>query len=252
MRYALLLVLLVGCSPHRKYVVGEVFRSPELNPAFAKVEPWLGDWHRADGDTRWVAANGAMYGVWFTKDTFTIHIVDDGDGAKPPDGVLRFIAIDNGRSYTELKSLGENEFRAFSHIDGAAPSTRASASALELEAADRAFAADVKARGADGWLAAFDPHGGMLRKGTHIEGDAIKDQMAGLLSEGVLAWDPIASGIDSAPGSSGELGFTVGKATYTPAKAGDESWASTYMTIWHHQPDGSWKVRFDTGRVVNR
>jgi ketosteroid isomerase-like protein len=185
-----------------------------------------------------------MFGVWFAKDAYTIHVVDDGEGAKPPDGVLRFIAIEDGRSYTESRDLDAAALRAFGHVADAKSTTRAAAPALE--AADRAFAADVKARGADGWLAAFDPHGGMLRKGTRIEGDAIKGTMAGLLSDGVLAWDPIASGVE------GDVGFTVGKATYTPTKPDGDHWASTYLTIWHHQPDGSWKVLFDTGRVVNR
>ena len=239
MRYALLLLVLACSVPAPRAPVP----SPELNPSFAKVEPWLGDAH-------WIAVDGAMYGVWFTKDAFTIHVVDDGEGAKPPDGVLRFIAIDNGRSQTESRDLDEAALRAFGHTDGAKPATRSAAPALE--AADRAFAADVKARGAAGWLAAFDPHGGMLRKGARIEGDAITEQMSGLLSEGLLAWDPIASGLDGMDGGTGELGFTVGKATYTPAKSGEPGWASTYMTIWHHQPDGSWKVLFDTGRVVNR
>lgn len=235
MRHLALLVL-VGCSAAPRPVA----HSPELTPAFAKVEAWLGDW----GDTHWIAADGAMYGVWFSGDAFTIHVVDDGQGAKPPDGVLRFIAIENGRSYSETRDLDDAALRTFSHIDGAKPTTRAAAPALE--AADRAFAADTKARGGDGWLAAFDPHGGMMRQGKRIEGDAIKDEMKDLLAEGVLAWDPIASG------SQGELGFTVGKATYTPIKPDEQHWASTYMTIWHQQPDGSWKVLFDTGRVVNQ
>jgi ketosteroid isomerase-like protein len=232
MRHTLLLFLL-GCSAPSKPMHTA---STELNPSFSKVEPWLNDPH-------WLGVDGAMYGVWFTQDSFTIHVVDDGEGAKPADGILRFIAIDNGRSYAERRDLGDAELAAFGHIEGG-QMTRAPAPALE--AADRAFAADTKARGVDGWLAAFDPHGGMMRKGNRIEGDAIKDQMKDLLAEGVLAWDPIASG------AHGDLGFTVGKATYTPTKPEDQHWASTYMTIWHHQPDGSWKVLFDTGRVVNR
>ncbi|HEX3475419.1 MAG TPA: hypothetical protein VHT91_10385 [Kofleriaceae bacterium] len=50
-------------------------------------------------------------------------------------------------------------------------------------------------------------------------------------------------------GRSGELGFTVGKAAFTGARA-EGSWRSTYATIWRHQPNGSWKVLFDTGRIV--
>ena len=66
--------------------------------------------------------------------------------------------------------------------------------------------------------------------------------MAPLLAKGKLVWAPVASGRE------GPLGFTVGKATYT----GEDSWASSYVTIWRQQPDGSWKVLFDTGRAVQK
>ena len=224
--------------------------NPELTLAFAKVERWLGHWKGADGVmTHWIAAGGAMYGVWFDKGVFTIHIVDDGQGAKPPDGVLRFIQVDfSGRGYGEMRGLTEDELRVFSHVDGSlAAKIEAGPEVAQLEAADLAFAADTKARQVDGWMAAFDPQGAMGRAGKRIEGEAIREAMKDTLAEGVLAWSPIASGSDD-----GALGYTVGKATYTPNKPGDPSWASTYITIWRHQPDGTWKVLFDTGRAVNQ
>ena len=144
----------------------------------------------------------------------------------------------SARSCSIIRSLTRS---ATSLLNGSS----VAASPCTFTSADRAFAADAKARGADGWFAAFDPHGAMMHNGERIEGDAIRDEMFTLLLSGTLAWDPIASGVD------GELGFTVGKATYTP-QSSKTSWASTYVTIWHHQPDGSWKVLFDTGRVVNR
>jgi ketosteroid isomerase-like protein len=244
MRY--LLLALAGCGATAK-PVPPVQNAPssELTPAFASVERWLGHCRRADGTTmHWVAASGAMYGVWFEKGAFSIRVVDDGDGGKPADGVLRFYLFDNGRGYGEIKDVSEHERLEFAHVEGchavkyeAAPT---------LEAADRAFAADTKARQIDGWIAAFDPEGGMMRKGKRVEGDAIREMMRDTLANGVLAWDPIASGVE------GELGYTVGKATYTPNKAGEPGWASTYITIWRHQPDGRWKVLFDTGRPVNQ
>src|SRR5262249_7799903 len=117
------------------------------------------------------------------------------------------------------------------------------APAPELEAADLAFAAATAKRGVDGWVAAFDPHGGMMRRSGRIEYAAIAEEMAPILTSARLAWAPIASG------RPGELGFTVGKARFTAARA-EDSWRSTYATIWRHQPDGSWKVLFDTGRIV--
>jgi ketosteroid isomerase-like protein len=227
-----------------------VSSNPELTPAFAKVQGWLGHWQGADGVmTHWIAADGAMYGVWFDKaGETTIHIVDDGQGSKPPDGILRFIAIDNNLvGYGEMRNISDAELRVFSHIDGShmAKIERGPEDAA-VEAADVAFAADVKARKVDGWVAAFDPHGAMMHAGKRIEGAAIHDAMVDTLAEGVLAWAPIASGTE------GELGYTVGKATYTPNDPREPSWASTYITIWRHQADGTWKVLFDTGRAVNR
>lgn len=63
------------------------------------------------------------------------------------------------------------------------------------------------------------------------------------LTSGRLAWAPIASGRGEA------LGFTIGKATFT-ADRPEDSRRSTYATIWRRQGDGSWKVLFDTGRIV--
>jgi ketosteroid isomerase-like protein len=83
----------------------------------------------------------------------------------------------------------------------------------------------------------------MMRKAGRVEYAAIADAMKATLAAGRLDWAPIASG------KSGDLGFTVGKATFTAARPQD-SWHSTYVTIWHRQADGSWKVLFDTGRLV--
>ena len=84
----------------------------------------------------------------------------------------------------------------------------------------------------------------MMRRGERIEGaEAIRAAMTELLASGTLAWAPIASV------RRGDLGFTVGKATFTGRDPTDH-WRSTYVTIWKHQPDGTWKVLFDTGRAV--
>jgi hypothetical protein len=116
--------------------------------------------------------------------------------------------------------------------------------APELEAADLAFAADTGARGVEGWVAAFDPEGGMVRRTGRVDRAGIAEAMAPILTTGRLDWAPIASG------KAGGLGFTVGKATFTPTAPGD-GWRSTYVSIWRRQPDGTWKVLFDTGRIVH-
>jgi hypothetical protein len=247
----LLLLALVACGAPAPVPAQPTPSNPELTPAFAKVESWLGHWQGADGVmTHWIAADGAMYGVWIDKaGEVTIHIVDDGQGSKPPDGVLRFIAIDNNlRGYGEMRNISDAELRVFSHIDGSrAAKIEAAPEAAAVEAADRAFAADAKARKIEGWVAAFDPQGAMMHIGKRIERAAIRDAMLDTLAEGVLAWDPIASGSEGA-----DLGYTVGKATYTPNDVREPGWASTYITIWRRQADGTWKVLFDTGRAVNR
>lgn len=250
--------------------------SNELTPALAPLASWLGDW-RQKGATphteHWVAAHGAIYGVAFEGAGFEVMIVDDGDGPGKPDGTLRFFAMPGGTRYAEFRQTAVTEGRAELAREGdkfpttimyaaAGDAMKArvagggrdeayefertnGAPAPELEAADIAFAKATAAQAVDGWVAAFDAGGAMMRRGNRIEGaQAITDAMRETLSKGTLAWAPIASR------RSGELGFTVGKATYTGAKP-EDGWKSTYVTIWRHQGDGSWKVLFDTGRLVN-
>ena len=273
MRAALVLVLVLGgaCSaPPRKIPPSPRPVNPELSTALAALG-WLpgtyGD--KASSET-WVAAGGALYGVTLRDaGTFDVAIVDDADGAGPADGVLRFYAMPNGTPPIELrertrastesmtqivfandaKSIGymrrgedfivETDHAMVPRIVGPTPS------APELEAADRAFSDDTGKRGVDGWVAAFAPNGAMMRKAGRIEGAAIGEGMKDLLAEGVLAWSPLASG------KRGELGFTVGKATFTDGKSHEIEWRSSYVTIWARQPSGAWKVLLDVGRAVN-
>jgi hypothetical protein len=245
----------------------------ELSPALAPLAWWLGDWDADDGNgsEHWVAAAGAIYGVSLHAGTFEVMVIDDGDGPGRPDGVLRFFAMPNGERSVEFRqrTLGEHA-ATFANDEHDFPKTityqvpdrgglqavlgggkeiafrwkrGTRARAPELETADLAFAADTAKRGVDGWVAAFDPKGGMMRKVGRVDHAAIAEVMTPTLTSGRLDWAPIASG------KSGDLGFTVGKATFTGAKP-EDGWRSTYVTIWHRQPDGAWKVLFDTGRLV--
>lgn len=120
----------------------------------------------------------------------------------------------------------------------------ASARAPELEAADRAFAADTAKRGVEGWVAAFDPAGWIMRgDGDRIGREVLAEQMTPILAEGKLEWAPTASG------SNGKLGFTVGKATFTATQGGERR-VTSYVTTWRKQDDGTWKALFQTGRIV--
>jgi hypothetical protein len=254
----------------------ETGAAAELSPALAPLAWWLGDWEAADGESteHWVAAAGAIYGVSLQGARgFEVMIVDDGEGRGEPDGVLRFIAMPGGRREVEFRgrevgvesALFANDDHDFPKTiryfregealratlgDGAAREAQfrfrptAPRRAPELEAADRAFAADVAERGVAAWVAAFDPEGWMMKgPGEPVSGDALGELMRPTLTGGRLAWAPIASGRNEA------LGFTVGKGTYTAQKP-EESRRSSYVTIWRKQADGTWKVLFDTGRVV--
>lgn len=271
MRLAALIAFSLACSSTPKHTAPP---SAELSPALAPLAWWLGDWEVASGATgteHWVASSGVIFGISLQDNAaFEVMVLDDGDGRGKADGKLRFWAMPAGMKQTEFafasqttasatfaapendfpKTLtyardgealtatiaGDGKSHAFRYRRTAMPRAHA------LEAADTAFANDTAARGIEGWVAAFDVKGGMMTKDGRVEGHAaIRETMAGLLATTKIAWSPIASG------ARGTIGYTVGKATFTNAEA---SWRSTYVTIWRKQPDGSWKVLFDTGRTV--
>lgn len=247
--------------------------SAELSPALAPLAWWLGDWQAtagATGSEHWVASSGVIFGIALHDGGgFEVMVVDDGDGPGKPDGALRLYAMPGGTRSVEFtahalaarsatfanpahdypKSItyardgdtltatlaGDGKSDAFAF----ARTTAARAPALE--AADVAFARDTAVRGIDGWVAAFAPDGAMMTKGGRVTGEAaIRELMGPLLASTRVTWAPIASA------ARGGVGFTVGTAEFT----GAARWRSTYVTIWRAQPDGTWKVAFDTGRTV--
>ncbi|TMQ15893.1 MAG: serine/threonine protein kinase [Deltaproteobacteria bacterium] len=249
--------------------------SAELSPALAPLAWWLGDWDASDGtgSEHWIAAAGAIYGVALHGDTFEVLVIDDGDDPGRYYGVPRLFAMPNGARSVEFRrsTIGDGT-ATFANDEHDFPTTityelaadRAGLAARlggggklvsfrfkrgtrspapELEAADRAFAAATAQRGVDGWVAAFDPRGGMIRNARRVEYAAIAEFMTPMLRSGRLDWAPIASG------KSGELGFTVGKGSFTGARP-EDGWRGNYATIWRRQPDGTWKVLFDIGRFV--
>jgi ketosteroid isomerase-like protein len=250
--------------------------STELSPELASLGWWLGAWQAIDGSSRehWIAAGGAIYGISLHRGGgFEALIVDDGDSPGKADGVLRLIAMPGGQRAVEFRQrLIEESSATFANdahdfpktvtyrragdelqaiLGGSDRSERfafrrhVAAAAPELEAADVAFSAATGDRGAEGWVAAFDPEGWMLRQGEKVVGhDAIAALMRPALAGGRMSWAPLASG------RAGDLGFTVGKASFTGATA-ETSWRSSYVTIWRRQSDGTWKVLFDTGRIIH-
>jgi ketosteroid isomerase-like protein len=249
--------------------------SAELSPALAPLAWWLGDWEASDGtgSEHWIAAAGAIYGVALHGDTFEVLVIDDGDdpgryyreprlfvmrkGARSVefrqstigDGAVTFTSDGHDFPTTITYALAADRAGLAAQLGGGGKlssfrfkrGTRSPAP--ELETADRAFAAATAQRGVDGWVAAFDAKGGMIRNARRVEYAAIAEFMTPTLSSYRLDWAPIASG------SSGDLGFTVGKGTFTGARPEDGG-RVTYVTIWRRQPDGAWKVLFDTGRSV--
>lgn len=249
--------------------------SAELSPALAPLAWRLGDWEANDGtgSEHWIAAAGAIYGVALHGDTFEVLVIDDGDGPGRYYGVPRLFVMPNGARSVEFRrsTIGDGT-ATFANDEHDFPKTityelaadRAGLAARlggggklvsfrfkrgtrspapELDAADLAFAAATAQHGVDGWVAAFDSKGGMIRNARRFEYAAIAEEMTRTLSSFRLDWAPIASG------KSGELGFTVGKGALIGASPRDGS-RVTYVTIWRRQPDGAWKVLFDTGRVV--
>lgn len=239
----LALLSLVACGSN------PVASKPQPPPStLADLNWWVGDWQGPDGTEHWRSAGGAMFGVWFHGDAFTVMVVDDGQGNGPADGVLRYITIPNGTESTEERSLSNVKLREFTHVYSYKHAT--SMKADDIAAADRQFSVDTGKDKIDGWMKSFDATGGMLRKGKRIEGDAIRETMGPLLASGTLAWAPLVA---ARPTATSKLGFSVGTATFTADKpeTPEDNWASAYITIWKQQPDGGWKVTFDTGRPTN-
>lgn len=232
-----------------------------LDPALSQFEGLVGRWTRGSSSETWVDAGDRLYGVAFSHDgpdayweVMTIAATDAG---------VDFTAMPLGAAPVVFRATGGWMFRAPEHdypqwlaYERRGAKLRASigdpvqrwkwrlapdAADESLVKAEEAFAADVAARGVDGWMAAFAPDG-FMPGATPITGDVMRRRMAEVLAGGALAWAPVASGVSE----DGELGFTVGTSTYTPAD-GSAAIPGTYVTIWRKQPDGSWKVLFDTG-----
>lgn len=113
--------------------------------------------------------------------------------------------------------------------------------------ADRAFS---RFSVESGMYEAFDKYMAdsamILRNGAHpIVG---REKIRELLTpppEGTLKWEPVYSDI----AASGDLGYTVGRYSYSVVDSAGEATSSGgyYVTIWRKQADGSWKYVFDTG-----
>lgn len=108
---------------------------------------------------------------------------------------------------------------------------------------DRDFAKQSAARGATAWMEIMAPNamkpanGGRWLSGPQEIGDNMKDAFA---SGFTLTWVPARAEVSRG----GKLGYTWGR---YHSMFGGKAHDGTYMTIWQKQPDGAWKVLFDTG-----
>jgi ketosteroid isomerase-like protein len=236
----------------------------------------------------WVAAGGTLYNIRFGANGWSIRMLDDGDGqSETADGKRRLIELGDGHYELEFPEQTLGEQRVVFEIGGASTEfalakdtltetavaegaiavdpvdqrgelvgrdprpisvsiryRRATdAAAPELEEADRMFDADTAERGVQGWVAWFAPDGALWR-GERIAGrDAIGAKLTPTLTTGQLRWHPIASRVH------GDVGFTVGTATWTANDATEPGWRGSYVTIWRKQANGQWLVEYDTGRA---
>ena len=113
-----------------------------------------------------------------------------------------------------------------------------------LMEADREFARQSAAHGAPAWSAVMAPNAIKPGPGsTWITGPAaIGEQMTAAFARPgfSLAWEPTRAEISRG----GNLGYTWGRWTSTGS---GNTRHGNYMTVWEKQPDGAWKVLFDTG-----
>jgi ketosteroid isomerase-like protein len=256
MKRALLAIVLLGC--HHKHERLDVSGPPDPVPATDAgvpglspgIEPegWLvGDWQSDDGSVHedWLAAAGALYGVRFAPGGgFEANIIDDaGDGGAlvrwtyAAEQVQGPINVGDDPSKTGDTTMTDSGIGFHRVLGSPAPA---------LEDADRAFFAATRDRGPDGWVDAFAPDGVKWGGGTIVHGhDAIRADIASLLGDAKLVWQPVGSRM----GPSGDVGFTVG--TFVLNASGKAAAKGSYLTVWRKQPDGRWMVAADAGRPEN-
>ncbi|MBA3678302.1 MAG: nuclear transport factor 2 family protein [Sphingosinicella sp.] len=128
--------------------------------------------------------------------------------------------------------------------DRAAATRPASYAEQDLMNADRAFAADARARGvAIAFAERYHPNGKLISPGVSVltGPDAIKAALADDRSDWV--WAPEEAQV------SGDLGVTWGRATisYRDSKNNPVVARTRYVTVWRRDLQGQWKIWLDIG-----
>ncbi len=113
--------------------------------------------------------------------------------------------------------------------------------------ADRDFAQAVAAKGLDGWMAYMAPNAVLLHAEPLVGLEQIRAGMAkSFNSPGFqLTWKPAKAEFVG----KGPVGYTVGRyeSKSTDANGKPQVSHGSYLTTWHKQPDGTWKVISDIG-----
>ncbi len=115
--------------------------------------------------------------------------------------------------------------------------------------ADRAFAQATAERRLEGFASFLAEEVTTIRPNSPvIKGkEGLTARWAALLNDPAMsiAWKPLGAVI----ADGGDMGYTVGSYEVTKAAGGAKTPAGSgkYITIWKKQPDGGWKVIFDSG-----
>lgn len=122
----------------------------------------------------------------------------------------------------------------------------------QILAADRAFARAVADRDRARFLS-FLAEVTTFNGGTPAEvrgrDGVLQDWSPFFEADGpTLSWAPSSGQVLGA----GDLGYTVGQSVLRRKDAGGRvvERRGEYLTVWRRQPDGSWKVVFDTGSTL--
>ena len=117
-----------------------------------------------------------------------------------------------------------------------------------VRAADAAWLKAYEAKDVDKAVSFFDEQGSMLVPNSPIliGRDAIAKFIARgfTLQDYKITWHPDQAGVAQA----GDLGYTSGKyeMSFNDASGRTISDKGKYLMVWKKQPEGAWKVLFDT------
>jgi len=115
--------------------------------------------------------------------------------------------------------------------------------------ADRAFAQATAERRLEGFASFLEEDVTTIRPNSPVlKGKvALVERWSGLLQDptSTISWKPLRAVVSA----SGDLGFTVGsyEVTKDSGQGRKATGSGKYVTIWRKQPDGAWKVTFDSG-----